>query len=241
MRPTALVAVAVAIVVSSALAACEPPLVKRSAFEHGEALFATPGLGLTKSEYACTTCHDGASVTPGLRKVGAPLAGVTQRPSFWGGAEVDLLRAVNHCVVDFLEGTAFQGNEVEAEALWAYLDGISRDGTGSEPISFTTDPTPPDLTGGDAAAGAPLYDAVCATCHGAAFGASAPILAAPLLPEQTLAEHPPPEYTPEEQRFVFLQKTRFGRYYNYGGRMPPVSLEVLSDAELADLLAYLGL
>ena len=238
MRRKALVAGAVALTVSSA---CEPPLVKKSAFEHGQALFATPGLGLTESEYACTTCHDGASVAPGLRKVGAPLAGVTERPSFWGGSEVDLLRAVNHCVVDFLGGTAFQGSEVEAEALWAYLDGNSEEGAGAEPVSFTTDPTPPNLTAGDAAAGAPLYDAVCATCHGAAFGASAPISAAPLLPEQTLAEHPPPEYTPEEQRFVFIQKTRYGRYYNYGGRMPPVSLEVLSDSELADLLAYLGL
>ncbi len=63
---------------------------------------------------------------------------------------------------------------------------------------------------------------------------------APILPEETLANHPSPDYTDEDRRLVFVEKTRHGGFLGYGGQMPLFSAEVLSDVDMADLLAYLG-
>jgi thiosulfate dehydrogenase len=40
---------------------------------------------------------------------------------------------------------------------------------------------------------------------------------------------------------VFVEKTRHGGFLGYGGTMPPFSLNVLSDEDLADLLTFLRL
>ena len=49
------------------------------------------------------------------------------------------------------------------------------------------------------------------------------------------------QYTPQERRLIFIEKVRHGSFLGYGGQMPPFSLESLSDAELGDLLAFVGL
>lgn len=222
------------------LAGCGP--IQRTASQHGEDLFASTSLGDEKLSFSCATCHEGAAPRQGVTLPGAPLRGATERPSYWGGAELDLLRSINHCLVDLMErDDGLAADDEEARALWGYLASLS-DGTGEDPVPFTIPAVPVDPGAGDAQAGEGVYVAACAQCHGDAHsGAGRLTTRAPILPEDTLAQHPPPEYTDEERRYVFVQKTRHGAYYGYGGSMPPFSPEVLSDEALADLLAALGL
>jgi thiosulfate dehydrogenase len=220
--------------------------VERSAVEHGRALAADPSLGGSEGNaLSCLTCHaeragdGGGSIFPG-----GPLAGATRRSSYWGGSEPSLLGAINHCRYYFqLADTPWTGDEVEARAIYAYLESLEPGD--DEPVAFTlgkvADPGP-----GDPTRGADLYARACASCHGAKSTGlddslrPRAVANAPILPEQTLAEHPLDEYTKDERRLVFVEKTRHGTFYGYGGQMPPFSLESLSDNDMADLLAYLG-
>jgi thiosulfate dehydrogenase len=43
------------------------------------------------------------------------------------------------------------------------------------------------------------------------------------------------------QRLIFIEKIRHGRFLGYGGEMPPFSSELLSDADVADVLEYLSI
>ena len=60
---------------------------------------------------------------------------------------------------------------------------------------------------------------------------------------------PPPCSTPssKEQSFptnaraVVVEKIRHGKFFNIGGIMPLYSVESISDQEIVDTLAYLGL
>jgi thiosulfate dehydrogenase len=42
------------------------------------------------------------------------------------------------------------------------------------------------------------------------------------------------------QRLIFTEKIRHGLFLGYGGTMPPFSSQLLSDAEVSDLLEALG-
>ena len=66
-------------------------------------LKADAGRGKAVFMKTCATCHR-AGPTPGDDRVlpGAELGGVTERPSYWGGAEVDLLRALGYCQTRFM-------------------------------------------------------------------------------------------------------------------------------------------
>ena len=206
------------------LAACSSPSPERiSAVEQGRAVFQTP-----KSGFSCATCH--AVEATGLLLPGAPLAGVTERPSFWGRQENDLLRAVNQCRVVFQLVPELRAEEPEAARLYAYLESLPGD---AEPWPFTVVQEVAELPGGDAEAGGETYRAACAGCH-EALGDDVP-----RLPDDALARHA--HYSAAEQRLVFVEKARHGAFLGYGGRMPPFSAEALSDAQLADVLAYLDL
>jgi thiosulfate dehydrogenase len=207
-----------------------------SAVTRGEALFER---GLTANALTCATCHR-TGPTPGDERMlpGADLAGVAQRPSYWGGAESDLLRALGYCQ------TRFMGVEVplavadpEAGDLYAFLESLEGP---ADALPFTVVRTVADLPPGDAIAGLRLYDRTCAGCHGALdSGAGALAATIPTLPSDVLREHS--GYSALEQRLVFVEKVRHGAFLGYDGEMPPFSLEVLPDPELADLLSVLGL
>lgn len=230
-----------ALLVSLALgsaAACsgETTVETRSAVEHGQVLFTRPELSPAPgNDLACSDCH---AAEPGAHLSGGSLAGVTSRTSFWAGQELTLLGAINHCRYYFmLADEKWTGEEVEARAIYAYLESLAGDGA---PASFTigdvADPGP-----GDAGRGEGVYESACASCHGAkSTGEGAKTPNAPALPDETLSLHPLGEYTAEERRLVFIEKTRHGTFFGYGGQMPPFSLESLSDADLADVLTYLG-
>lgn len=229
-----------------AAAGCgEPSVVQATAVEHGEMLFHDSTIaGTSLNSYACATCHE---AEPGEAKdrilPGSPLAGATERPSYWGGSELSLLRSLNHCAYYFmLKDAAFTKEDETARALYAYLESLP---SGEKDIAnqpFAVVYLVDDVPEGSATAGAALFERACSSCHGAAHtGEGRLVERAPVLPEQTIEEHPSPTYTDLDRRLVFIEKVRHGAFVGYGGQMPPFSVEKLPDQDLADVLAFLGL
>jgi thiosulfate dehydrogenase len=239
-------------------AACEPaplpgepapspdlPGGKPSAAEHGAEIFADPGLSAYSfNTLACDTCHEKHSGDGGEHiRPGAALAGAVQRGSYWGGNEIDLLRAVNDCLRYFmLQDEPWTGKEPEAEAIYAFLEALPATSEDRAPVAFSVAIDLPDPHEGTSAAGAQIYRRACQTCHGEAHtGAGRLVEYSDVLPEDALGHHPLGEYTAEERRLVIVEKVRHGGFLGYAGQMPPFSREKLSDAELDDLIAFFGL
>ena len=206
----------------------------------GRELFRTPGaLALNLRGYSCETCHDAdASPASSPLKTGAPLAGVTLRPSFWNGQESDLLRALNVCRSEFMNSPEpLTAAEPDAAALYAFL--ASLEPGDARPAPFTVVREIGDVPRGDAAAGNTAYAGACAPCHGALHtGAGRLSDGIPILPEDTLLKHA--NYSPRDQRLVVIEKVRHGGFLGFAGEMPPFSTEVLDDQSLSDILELLG-
>lgn len=211
----------------------EANVVHESAAERGERLFATQVAG-----FSCATCHAVSAIPPAGRFLpGAPLGGVTTRQSYWGGQEGNLLRAVNDCRASFQNApTPLAATEAEAADLYAFLDSLAGS---SEPVPFTVVTSVSDLPEGDATRGRKVFSSACATCHGELSSGEGRIDdEVPALPDEVLAEHR--HFSKEDRRVVFIEKVRHGAFLGYSGRMPPFSLEALSDEQLSDLLSALG-
>lgn len=209
-----------------------------SSEEYGEILFSDPSVSdASLNELSCSNCH--ATTANDTRILtGAPMAGVTTRESYWGGTEIDLLRSINHCRYYFMSASEpWKGDEEAAVAIFAYLSTLPGD---ASPQPFVLGAVQ-DPGAGDAARGSEVYAKACESCHGQkSTGKFAIVPYADVLPEGTLAAHPSPKYDDEDRRLVFVEKTRSGAFRGYGGTMPPFSIDVLSDEDLAALLTYLG-
>lgn len=215
-----------------------------TAIDHGEALFHDPSIAKTSfNAYACSTCHEATRGEAGAAILtGAPLAGAAKRPSYWGGQEMELLRSINDCLYYFmLKDKVWTAEEEDAKAMYAYLESLPSDAQAEAPAPFTILYKVEDAPHGDAGRGAPLYASACQSCHGPPHTGEGRLVGrAPILPDQTLSEHPSPTYSDKDRRLVFVEKVRHGGFVGYGGQMPPFSEESLSDQELGDILAFLG-
>ncbi|MFO0679104.1 MAG: c-type cytochrome [Polyangiaceae bacterium] len=221
-----------------------PEEITRTAVERGKEVFASPAFVKTsKNAYACATCHEaergsgGDTIFPG-----APLAGATKRTSFWAGAEVEFVDAVSQCAYWFmLKDGPVDPADADARALWAYLDSLPAGDADVAPQPFTVAYAVADVPRGDATRGEPLYRRACSKCHGAkGTGVGKLVPRASTLPDQTIADHPSDKYSAQDVRLVFVEKVRHGGFVGYGGQMPPLARERLSDQDLGDVLDYLG-
>lgn len=227
------------LIVPLLLSACSAdPAPAESSAERGRELFeAGPLTDSSLNFYRCATCHDERPSSV-ARKPGAALAGVIDRPTYWGGQEDDLLRAVNDCRTYFMYASeALAVDAPDAVALYAFLSELGPGDASATP--FSTVRAVEELPRGDAAMGADAYERFCSACHGRMHdGVGALSRLIPILPDGTLLDHE--DFSPRAQRLVFIEKTRHGGFFGYGGAMPPFSTEVLSDAELSDILEALG-
>lgn len=215
--------------------ACAP----RGASERGQERFTDRTLsGSSASSASCATCHATADVPADAILPGGTLRGVLGRSTYWGGDLDDPRDAINACLFYFMlaPGREALGPDDERGLdLLAYLETLGTEP--SEPVAFTIPATLPlELAPGDAARGAIVYDAACRSCHGALHTGEGRLSGsfAPSIPDATIAEHG--EYARERT----LAKVRWGGFRGIGGAMPPFAIEVLDDASLADLIAYLG-
>jgi len=210
------------------------------AAERGQALFQSPSFAPSKiNNYSCATCH-GQSPEDHQKRIlpGAWLGGVTERAAFWGGAETDLLRALNACRAEFqVTPVGLEADDPDASELYAYLVSLEPKQPGV--VDFTVVEEIENIPRGDASLGQAMYAKACGYCHGEIHSGQGRLSRRiPILPEDTIDAHD--GYTPRLLRLVFIEKVRHGAFLNYGGDMPPFSAEVLSDTELADILETLG-
>ena len=206
----------------------------------GAAIFRDPNLSTGPvNHFSCATCHTvGESSTQIL--AGYDLRNAVHRPSWWGGYETRILDAMNYCLTEFMGGAALAETDPRAKQLYEYLAVESPDDPAPAlPLTVVKQTT--DLAGlaatSDAARGKATYNRACVQCHGqphTGAGKLAPFVST--IPDDTYKNFPP-----YQVRAVVVEKIRHGRFFNIGGLMPLYSMEAMTDAEIGDILAYLGL
>jgi thiosulfate dehydrogenase len=231
MRPTALVAVA--------LAACGGEI---SGAERGEELFGSSELSPSDlNVFSCASCHtadEGPGPTDGLP--GYRLFGAAARTRFWGDDYSVLKDAVDACLVFFMKADPLAADDDDFHALYEYLVSITPEGASDEPYPFTVVENVADVPRGDAGRGGEVYQRACQDCHGEAFSADGSILREEVNLPGVTADYG--ELFPGvEPSLVVIEKVRHGRFFSIGGDMPLFSTEALSDDDLGALLSYLEL
>jgi thiosulfate dehydrogenase len=217
-----------------------------SAADYGERLFHDKhGLSDARSnDVSCATCHQtGATDDPNRVDAGYNLHGVANRIDYWGGQTDALLEAASTCLVYFMRHTIDPPDRDTEEmmALWEYLASITPDDAPEEPLPFSVVENVAAIPLGDEARGCDLYEKACRRCHGDLHSGSGRINEdAVKLPDEALADYR--ELFPTTPPgLVVIEKVRHGRFFATPGVMPLYSREVLSDEEIGDLLACLGM
>jgi len=225
-----------AILLLLATAACE-----QRAADAGRERFEDPQ-GFSDSSLnrmACADCHsadqggDPERILPGF-----DLWGVGARASWWGGQSARLVDAVDQCIVYFLLGDPLDPESEAGMQLDELLRSITPEGSDPAPLPMTIVENITAIPLGDAVAGEQTYDRTCGYCHGEP-GTGAGGLSDFILPDSTSEYDGLFPGTPKG--LVVIEAIRHGRFFGIGGQMPLFSLERLSDAEIGDILAYLGL
>lgn len=237
-----MIRVARLVIAAAVLASCGDREVP--AWELGAEQFRSPRLSTSPfNAYSCATCHaiarpgDNPARSEGRLDPGFNLHGVVHRPTFWGGDKLLLLDAINFCVTSFMGGAALAADDERARQVYEYLVKNSPEAPSPAlPMTIVKNVTPLSELAGDARRGGSLYGRSCARCHGAPTTGKGRLDARAIpLPEPVISAFP------TNARHVFVEKVRHGRFFHLAGIMPPYPLEALSDDELADILAYLGL
>jgi thiosulfate dehydrogenase len=213
-----------------------------SAVERGAEVASDPAFSRYRDNaLACTTCHPVRAGQGDRLLPGAPLAGATARPSYWGGTILDLFEAVSACYVRFMRGGRLDRESDDSRALYAWLQSLAPGpAASSAAVPFTVVRASAPPAAGDPAAGGATFGRACAVCHGQPHTGSGRLGQASLLPEATERAHPRADgYTEDTLRQVFVQKIRSGGYLGFDGVMPPFSREVLTDADIADIITFL--
>ena len=220
---------------------------KAPAADLGQRLFDDRTLSTSPyNVFSCGTCHAVGTSPPVLSTQGPhpgpihpgyDLHDSVYRPGWWGGYETRLLDAMNYCLTGFMGGGALAEDDPKARELYEYLAAHSPDNPSPAlPLTIVKNVTALSDLAGDAKSGEDVYRRACLTCHGAPHtGAGKLGPKVSTIPEDTLAVFP------TSARGVVVEKVRHGKFFNVGGLMPLYSEETLSDQELADVLAYLGL
>jgi thiosulfate dehydrogenase len=226
-------------------AGCGPRQVP--AAELGERLFQDRSLSTSPfNVFSCATCHPVGRAVPepriqpaheGRITPGYELYGVTTRAGWWGGYQTRLLDAINTCLTEFMGGGALEADAPHARELYEYLvEHGPAESTPALPLTVVKTVTDLSALSGDEARGRDVYARACQECHGAPHtGAGRLGSRISKIPEDTL------EHFPDTARAVVVEKIRHGKFFNIGGSMPLYSAEAISDQEIADVLAYLGL
>lgn len=231
----------VAILLLGALAGCGGAE-DVSAVQAGEKLFRDPALaGTDFNHFSCATCHSVSAEPSEAERYlpGGSLRDVARRPRWWHDKKTTLLDAVNVCLTFFMRAAALDADDERGRALYAYLAAQTSGGEPGRRTSTVVRDISTAPGGGDAGRGAPKYEAACGYCHGRAGSGEGKLdPQAFTLPEVT--SDYARTFPGIEPEVVVTEKVRHGQFFGVGGVMPHFPLEVLSDADLADILAHLG-
>ena len=204
----------------------------------GERQFSSPSLSTSPfNTFSCSTCHQVAGARAARNDPGYNLYGVVNRATWWGGYETTLIDAINYCMTEFMGGRALSTDDISARELYEYL-AANGSGGPSPALPFTVmkNVTPLTNLAGDKTHGKEVYDRSCRRCHGDPHTGSGRLSTkVSIIPDDTLAVFP------NNARAVAVEKVRHGKFFNIGGIMPLYATEAISDQEIADILAYIGL
>jgi thiosulfate dehydrogenase len=219
---------------------------KVAAASLGETLFSSPKVSASAANaFSCSTCHQvGTSMAPatdgthpGRIDPGFDLSGVVHRPSWWGGYKTTFLDSMNYCITIFMGGAALTETDPRAKELYEYLAADHPEPkTTALPMTVVKQADPLATLKGDATRGLDVYARACKRCHGEPHTGVGRLGTRPsIVPDDTA------KFFPTNTRDVVVEKIRHGRFFNIGGYMPLYPVEAISDNEIADILAYLGL
>lgn len=193
------------------------------------------------NSFSCATCHqvtppENVDPTAGRIDSGFNLYDTVHRPNWWGGDRLRLFDAINYCVQEFMGGGALNPSDDRPRQLYEFLVANSpSDPAPALPLTVVKTIDAFELQG-DLSQGESTYRRACQICHGAAHSGSGAISSrASVIPESTVAVFP------TNARLVVVEKIRHGRFFHIGGVMPLYAVEAMTDAQIADVLAYLGL
>lgn len=204
----------------------------------GERQFSNSSLSTSPvNAFSCSTCHQVAKSPAARNDPGFNLYDVVHRPTWWGGYETTLIDAINYCMTEFMGGRALAPDEDSARELYEYLTANSPDAPAPAlPLTVVKNVTGLTNLTGDAGHGKEVYDRSCRRCHGDPHTGNGRLSSkVSIIPEDTL------RVFPTNARQVAVEKVRHGKFFNIGGIMPLYSTETISDQEIADVLAYIGL
>jgi len=202
----------------------------------GRELFADPGFSPSQfNAFSCATCHP--TTRDAAPTIAVSLAGAVDRAAWWGGDITSLREAADFCWVYFMRGfPSLDPADDEARALFEYLASLGS-GTPVPALPLTVAESIADPGRGDAGRGAAVWDRACRVCHGDPHTGEGRIADDVLtVPEASQAVA---QELGADPRLVVSEKVRHGQFFGVGGNMPFFALELMSDAELADLLEYL--
>ena len=229
---------ALAALAAAGLAACGGEAVP--AIEFGAQIFADSRLAENPdNDFSCATCH-ATTPTPDPARIypGYTLYDSAFRPSWWGGFEIDYLRAVNVCYERFMRAPVpLEADEPKARALYEYLASISPTRP-SPALPVTFQKYVFGVQPGDPARGEQVYDAACTGCHGALGTGEGKLSGSvPRLPDaiDALAKR----FPSAPPANLIVEKVRHGQFWGIGGASPPFSIEAMSNADLGALIAFL--
>lgn len=231
---------ALALCATAAACAGDTKTVERPAVERGESLVGDPDFSSSSANYlACDDCHsrttdEGERIYPAY-----PLENSAGRASWWNGYEVQYLGAVDFCFRVFMRGQPLEPGQPKGDAVYEYLVSISPDAS-SPALPLTITRNIQLIPGGDAVAGEAIYDAACRHCHGSPSGSGRLDLSVTPLNDDLWAFYDV-DFPGIDHRVVVAEKVRHGSFFGIGGVMPFFAEERLTDAELASVMAYLGL
>ncbi|HGG57715.1 MAG TPA: c-type cytochrome [Nannocystis exedens] len=197
----------------------------------GEALYSQPVAD--GNSFACETCHALSEPSvDGIRRPGHALGDATRRPNWKNGIHVDMREAVNSCLTEWMNAEPWTASDERWIALYDFLDAQAPAGD-APPLSFKIVAPPTQLDGGDADAGQILFNQSCVICHG----------------QDGIGTNQAPPVTGQGQAadYVARRVRTSGRADSSvytgltGGVMPFWAADRLSDDELRDLIAYLGI
>ncbi|MFL5456821.1 MAG: c-type cytochrome [Myxococcales bacterium] len=189
--------------------------------------------------FSCSTCHV-VQATPSTRiDPGYNLYDTVHRGSWWGGDKTRLLDAINTCLGEFMGGGPLQPTDDSARELFEYLSANSPTNP-APPLPLTVIRNVTDLAnlgaGSDKNRGKDVYDRSCRTCHGDPHTGNGRLNSkVSIIPEDTISVFP------TQARAVVVEKIRHGKFFNIGGVMPLYPAESITDQEIADIVAYIGL
>jgi thiosulfate dehydrogenase len=213
------------------------------AAERGAELFNDPAFADSEfNRVSCATCHQTeATPDPSRIDTGYSLYGVAGRSAYWGNQVYNLAQAVNTCLIYFMQGRALVEESDDARALYEYLLSITPDGAPSEPLPMTVIETIQAVPQGDASAGEAIYRNACSRCHGQAHSGEGNITEPEVILPEYAIDNYPTDFPGIPPGLVIIEKVRHGRFFEVGGHMPFYSTEAMSDQQVGDLLAFLGL